>query len=192
MLRNLFLIYFFFIGFLKAQNIDHFEIYELNNQAFLTVTISQGSTCDGIIILRSTDSVNYKQVGEIPGVCGSSAEAKSYFFTDEKVEFNKTMYYKIQLGNFLLPNIVHIKIYKALFGAVNAFPNPCKENITFVLDNNNLILTKINVIDLKGNKVLELESNDKVIHVNLEALSPGIYHYLIMNDQWYSGKFILY
>lgn len=191
MLRNLFLIYFFFNGFLKAQNIDHFEIYELNNQAFLTVTISQGSTCDGIIILRSTDSVNYKQVGEIPGVCGSSSEAKSYFFTDEKVEFNKTMYYKIQLGNFLLPNNIQIKIYKAILGSINVFRNPCKENITFVLDNNNLNLTKINVIDLKGNKVLELESNDKVIHVNLEALSPGIYHYLIMNEQWYSGKFIL-
>ncbi len=191
MLKNLFLIYFFFNGLLKAQNIDHFEIYELNNQAFLTLTISQGSTCDGIIILRSTDSINYTQVGKIPGVCGSSTESKTYHYTDENSEYNTTLYYKIQLGNFLLPNVVKIKIFKAVKGNVHVFPNPCIESIYFVLDKMQVNTTIINVFDLQGKKVMNIESQEKAIELNTGSLNSGIYYYQIMNEQMYTGQFIV-
>lgn len=191
MYRFFFILFFVLSTILKSQNIDHFELYELNNQSFLTVTISQGSTCDGIKILRSNDSTNFTQVGEIPGVCGSSAEAKSYYFTDENVEYNTTMYYKIQLGNFLMPNVAKIKIYKSLKGAVHVFPNPCMGQLFFVLDNKLLNTTQIKIYDSLGNKVIDTERNEKAIEINLETLNAGVYYYQLVNEQLYSGKFIL-
>lgn len=191
MYRFLAILFCLFIVDLKSQTIDHFELYEVNNQAFLSVTISQGSTCDGIKILRAKDSINYIQVGEIPGVCGSSSESKTYHFTDEKTEYNTTLYYKIQLGNFLLPNVVKIKIFKALNGNVHVFPNPCKGFIYFVLDKEQINATKINVYDLQGKKVMNIESQEKAIELITDTLSSGVYFYQIVNEQLYSGQFIV-
>ncbi|MGY8927636.1 MAG: hypothetical protein ACKVJC_10130, partial [Flavobacteriales bacterium] len=67
---------FMFIGFSSlSQNedvISHFSATEFNGKVLLTFAITQGNTCNGVVILHSTDSVNFTQVESIEGICGSS------------------------------------------------------------------------------------------------------------------------
>ncbi len=77
----------------------NFSLFENNGKVYLNWSIVSGSTCNGIQIYRSTDSVMFTQVGNIPGICGSSSSAISYNFIDDNPVKNKVNYYRLELGN---------------------------------------------------------------------------------------------
>src|SRR5437870_3891883 len=83
----------------KAQTLlPVFEAIQVENRVQLNFTISAGNTCNGIQIFRSPDAVNFIEIGDIQGVCGSSDRSESYFFIDQAPLKNKTNYYRLQLG----------------------------------------------------------------------------------------------
>jgi hypothetical protein len=78
--------------------LNYFFANQFNNKVELSWEVKQGSTCNGMQIERSTDSVNYSFIGEIPGVCGSTASAQKFQFTDiSPMPFQKN-YYRIIAG----------------------------------------------------------------------------------------------
>ncbi|HXB12371.1 MAG TPA: T9SS type A sorting domain-containing protein, partial [Bacteroidia bacterium] len=64
-------------------------------------------------------------------------------------------------------------------GKVNAFPNPCTSNITFTTTINTL--QYINVYDVTGRKVEQVEMKNGTSNLNTSVFAPGMYLYTL-ND----------
>jgi len=64
-------------------------------------------------------------------------------------------------------------------GKVNAFPNPCTSQITFTTVGNTL--QYINVYDVAGRKVEQVEMKNGTTNVNTSEFAPGMYLYTLIN-----------
>ena len=89
---------------------DNFTVFENNEKVYLNWTIISGSTCNGIQIYRSTDSISYFKIGSIAGICGSSSTATNCNFTDNNPEKNKFNCYRLELGGNGTSEILSVEI----------------------------------------------------------------------------------
>lgn len=78
--------------------LSRFQAFKDKNRVILSWTIRQGNSCVGIGILRSTDSINFKPIGEIQGICGSFDAAQNFTYIDENPAKNNTNFYVLELG----------------------------------------------------------------------------------------------
>lgn len=85
-----------------------------NNQVYLSWEIGQGSTCNGIGVMRSVDSVSFVEIGSIEGVCGSTSEPQSYTFTDLTPQSNRTNYYRLNLGGLAFSSVLKFMYNKSV------------------------------------------------------------------------------
>jgi hypothetical protein len=73
--------------------LNYFFADQLDDKIQLNWEVKQGSTCNGMQIERSTDSINYSIIGQIDGICGSGSSAQKFDFTDtDPVPFQKNHY----------------------------------------------------------------------------------------------------
>jgi len=82
----------------QTVSVSNFFVFRNGKAVALHWTLDSGATCNGTVILRATDTTNYIQVGDIPGICGSNTAPISYTFTDENPVLNQTNYYKLKFG----------------------------------------------------------------------------------------------
>lgn len=75
-----------------------YQVFHANGIIYITCTITQGNTCNGITLYRSEDSIYFNPIDEIAGVCGSTAFDQKYTFTDENPIANSRSWYKLFLG----------------------------------------------------------------------------------------------
>lgn len=62
--------------------LNYFNANSTSNSVLLTWEIKGGNTCNGIAIFRSTDGINFQQIGQVDGLCGSTDFAVAYSYTD--------------------------------------------------------------------------------------------------------------
>ncbi|PKP02754.1 MAG: hypothetical protein CVU14_02995 [Bacteroidetes bacterium HGW-Bacteroidetes-9] len=53
--------------------LNNFTVIKNNGKIYLRWVITSGSTCDGTKIYRSDGQINFTQIGDISGICGSSS-----------------------------------------------------------------------------------------------------------------------
>jgi hypothetical protein len=65
---------------IKAQhvNLSNFYLIPNNKEVLMYWTIDSGPTCNGITVWHPTDSLNYKEIGNIVGICGSSSSSWNF------------------------------------------------------------------------------------------------------------------
>ena len=86
-----------FFYFAKANRITNFNLYNVNGNVEVRFTISKGAPCNGYKIWHSVDSLNFIQVFEDPGICGSNTEDITKSFLHSGPSSNLTHYYKVEL-----------------------------------------------------------------------------------------------
>ncbi len=89
--------------------LEKFTATEVNDDIVLNWTIEQGSTCNGIDITRSSDSLNFILIGDIEGICGDQEKSIPYTFVDENPIRNQINYYRLELGSVGSSDIISIK-----------------------------------------------------------------------------------
>jgi len=94
----IFLIFLTAVTRAQQVSVSGFIIYQDHNRVVLRWVLDSGATCNGITIMRATDTLQFNVVGSIPGTCGSGTSATSYSFTDNAPVLNGTNYYKLKLG----------------------------------------------------------------------------------------------
>jgi hypothetical protein len=148
---------FLFAMELKAQDhpiLSYFKAEVYGNQVVLTWNISSGNNCNGITIYHSSDSINYSEIGNIPGICGALDEDEPYRFTDENPTENKLNYYKLKLGNQGFTTPLAILYYETQESGFVFFPNPSSDEIS-VFVNGYYQNSSIVIYDASGKKVIE-------------------------------------
>jgi len=159
-----------------------FNVFESNGKVYLTWSIVSGSTCNDIQIYRSTDKINYTQVGGIPGVCGSIYNAVSYSFTDENPVKNKFNYYRLELGYSGSSQILSIEIIDFENNNYQIRPNPVIGNAKIYFDNNSKHTHQISIYNLNGAQVFSSSTNEDFFDLNTETFLSGMYVFTIASE----------
>ena len=161
--------------------LDNFNVFKNNGKVFLNWTIISGSTCNGIQIYRSTDGINFMQVGSIAGICGSSSTAVNYNFTDNNPEKNKINYYRLELGNNGSSEILSVKIIDIESG-YQIRPNPIIGKAKIYFDNNTKLQHQLFIYNLNGFQIFSSTTKEDFFELNTETFLSGIYFFTIETE----------
>ena len=161
--------------------LDNFTVFENNGKVYLNWTIISGSTCNGIQIYRSTDSINYIQVGSIAGICGSSSTAVNYNFTDNNPEKNKINYYRLELGSNGSSEILSVEIIDIESG-YQIRPNPVIGKAKIYFDNNTKLQHQLFIYNLNGFQIFSSTTKEDFFELNTETFLTGIYLFTISTE----------
>jgi hypothetical protein len=186
-MKNIFLIVSLFLGMngicQDAPVLQKFTVEELNGKAYLNWTIEAGGTCNGIGILRSSDTISFSQIGVLEGVCGSLSFPTNYTFTDEFPMENKINYYKLDLGGNGFSQIVGVEVIVIGEEKYLLFSNPIVEKSTLYFKNETNQLAELKVFDPEGGICLvKSTTTDQFELIRSEFSRKGIYLFTISVD----------
>lgn len=159
-----------------------------NKTVKLNWTTASEKNNDYFLIEKSTNGLNFSEIGKKKGA-GNSSAIKNYEFTDEN-PFKGVSYYRIKQidfdGKFDYSEVVSVSYQKNSDGScvLKVFPNPCpgKCNVTLsdCRENENSGII-IEIVDALGNKIqqyLPYRNSDGSFNFYLDEmnlLAPGIY-----------------
>lgn len=170
-------------SFSQAEDfLDNFQASVINDKVFLTWTIKSGNTCQGIEILRSTDTVNFEIIGTVEGVCGSVTEAKHYSFTDYIPVWNAVNTYKLNLGGAGFSQTVSVELIDVSDKGYAITPHPLSSSSKIHFKNDSGSLVTVRFYSLTGVLLLTETSNSNFIEVTSESLIIGEFLFTISSE----------
>jgi len=171
------------LGFaVRSQSIlSSFDIDLSQGNVLLAWTIKSGSTCNGMQVFRSQDSINFVLIEDIQGVCGSLSSSVSYTFTDHTPILNAINYYKIDLGGEEQSSVLGIEVINVLSNSFVLRPNPVTgaSDLYFENDNQNEVVLK--VFDDFGDVIYKSQTNSNKFVLDSTSFSDGLYYFSLEN-----------
>ncbi len=156
-----------------------FFVSETKGSVFLSWSIIAGSTCNGIQIYRSVDGINFSQVGEIAGVCGSANFEQPYSFTDNTPVKNKVNYYRLELGSQGISQTVSIEIVDIENSGYQIRPQPANAETKIYFNNNNRKEQQLTLYNVSGIEISTSTTNEDFFKLNTSLLPSGLYFFTI-------------
>ena len=138
-IKKLFLAFLLFIGVSLPGVSQEHEILSYffglikDDIIILKWGITGGNTCNGILINHSIDDINYEQVGEIPGICGSQIAEVPYTFIHDTPVNGQKNYYKLELGLQGSSTPLIITYFNTGENGYLLFPNPGRDEFQIVV-----------------------------------------------------------
>ncbi|HXH20319.1 MAG TPA: T9SS type A sorting domain-containing protein [Chitinophagales bacterium] len=179
----------------------YLQAYPVNNK-YIQVEWATATEINnmGFEILRSTDGVNFTQIGWRDGA-GNSSSTLTYGFPDHQVVPNQLYYYRLKQIDFDgtpdLTYIVSAMIVKQNVFTIGEFiPNPSSDNsrITVITDKEkDLNVTVYNTLgQIITNADHHVVAGTNTLDFNFSLLADGTYYAIIKADnEMYSRKLIL-
>lgn len=145
----------------------------------------------GFEIERSDDQSGWKKIGFVPGY-GNSAENKSYEFTDTKIVYNSSLFYRLKQidlnGSFELSEVVEINpTIVNTFSLEQNYPNPFNPStsIRFSIPNKSSVSLKVYTnLGEELETVYDgvLESGTYTFDFSGDNLPSGTYFYKLVSE----------
>lgn len=170
--------------------IDRLSARAIGSSVQIEVTLSAGYTCNGILITRSVDSMQFETVGLIGGVCGDSAAAVSYSFTDSFPPTNTRLYYQLLLGGRIPTDTRQVVVYDFQERPVIISPNPAKDWVEVRFEAAEGSVNTITITNQQGTKVKEVAAEDGYGKIWLQDLPGGLY-FLQIDKLRISGRLLI-
>ena len=161
--------------------LDNFTVFENNGKVYLNWTIISGSTCNGIQIYRSTDSISYFKIGSIAGIRGSSSTTTNYNFTDNNPEKNKINCYRLELGGNWTSEILSVEIIDIESG-YQIRPNPVIGKGKIYFDNNTKLQHQLFIYNLNGLQIFSSTTKEDFFELNTKIFLSGISPFTISTE----------
>ena len=177
----------------EALILDGFTGVAQPEQVQLRWTISSGETCNGTFIERSTDKINWIEIGDIPGVCGSSSAPVPYNFIDDSPVSNTINFYRLELGGQGYSKTISVPYYDYTEKGYVLIPNPVYENSTVYFGTSASEPFTIAIFNIAGQKVQQDSGTGGSYFINAQSLSAGPYLFVISRQgkKNVSGKMII-
>lgn len=164
----------------QADNIlSYFSASENNGSVYLSWQIKSGSTCNGIQIYRSTNNLNFVQIGDIPGICGNISFAQDYSFTDPNPVKNSKNYYRLELGNNGFSQTVAVEVIDISVTGFQVRPNPAATQVKILFDNDISLSHNLNLYNVIGSLVFSASGKEDFFELDTSFLSNGSYFFTI-------------
>ncbi len=174
--------------------LSNFKAELFNGNVLLSWTIKEGNTCNGTTIYRSTDSLNFVEIGDIQGVCGNLGIPTNYTFVDYQPEQNKKNYYRLDLGGIEISPIVSIEVIDISNQGFYLRPNPIVDQGRLFFSNSLNQEHRIWIYDALGRIRLSITTMENYIDIKANELSNGYFYFLISNTSTLTevtGSFII-
>lgn len=174
--------------------LNDFTAVVSGNRIVLDWEISEGSLCNGIKIERSDDNLNWTEVGEIVGQCGSIDEPQPYQFIDTEPIPNATNYYRLQLGTAGATSSINIKYIELGSDGYKVAPNPITTTAKIYFNNPNALSYCLKVTDITGELVYIREDiRTNTAEFDRAGLEQGYYFFTLLfhGKVKYSGKLVV-
>jgi len=159
--------------------LERFSVSKFQIKVYITWTIVQGSTCDGIKIYRSGNGTDFIEIGKIFGVCGNMAEPQNYDFTDINPIKNKVNYYRLEFGTGNFSQIVSLMLIDTDYSGYLLYPNPANTQINIHFSNKTKQETQLFIFNEKGEAVLNTTGRDDYFIINTADWPSGLYFFSI-------------
>lgn len=170
------------------------SIIEGNGILRFRVNIHSGSTCNGIFLERSIDSLNFELVDAEYGVCGSANFDVPYILIDSNPIFNQKVYYKFQLGDFSTEAFSYLFIQKNKEG-ITMYPNPSNGVVNILFPNSQRSFFDVKIINNQGLLMMsEANVREDSLKVLTEKLASGVYTVIVVstiNNIRYESKLVV-
>jgi len=163
-----------------------------NETVFIGVIIKAGSTCQGISIERSLDSLQFEEVGKIEGTCGSSFTDVPYTFTDLSPAQNAANYYRLKFGENGYSAIEKV-LFVRLIGGAKVIPNPVGAQTQIYFANPDRKNATFNLFDIRGQLVMTItDIKQDNFEVNTSNLASDVYTFSLRGEgiNKISGKLV--
>jgi len=171
--------------------LDYFEANEEDQSIFLKWAVTEGQTCNGITITRSSDGFFFQEIGRIEGVCGSPDVSVPYSFIDESPLKNQLNFYKLELGISDFSEVISIEYNEKNEEGYQIRPNPVKDFTTIYFDNPNFDEVSLLIFDSFGRQVDQYTSKSSFIEIEATGLSFGMFFFILKKpDETIKGKFL--
>lgn len=180
-----------------AQNqpeLDVFSATENNGAVYLSWRILAGGTCNGTNVLRSTDSLNFTEIGRIFGVCGDLSEPVSYSFIDESPIPNKRNYYRLELGKGNFSETIYTDVIDLGEQVYQIRPNPVQSKAKIYFDNSDKQVQTLSIYGINGQLIYAASGSNEFFEVDVQALHNGMYIFSITPENGQSitkGKILV-
>lgn len=175
----------FWISTAHAQfspKLNRFSAQHRDGIVYLDWVMASGSVCLGISIEKSEDSINFKEIGNIGGICGNLTKPMSYAFQDESPILNKKIYYRLSYPGLGHSNFITIVVIDVKKNDYEVNPNPSSGVSRINFYNPKGDLHHIKILNLSGVQVAEMETSSEVFEIASGTLEAGIYQFMIYND----------
>ena len=194
-MRNLVILFCLLLSTFQGSAQEHpflskFEVRESFGSVRVEWVMISGNTCFGIQILRSFNGVDFEEVGEIEGLCGSIEDSVEFNFVDETVVQFATHYYRLELGANGLSSIQDIFVDQVTVSdAIVVYPTGVDFVYVYaaVPSNADVLFT---LLDIQGREVqVGVMPNGSKMRID-KGLKPGsIYIYKVdYMDLSFRGK----
>lgn len=173
----------------QAVELDNFTINTDNKSVFIDWTLAGGSTCNGIKVYRSIgDTLNFVEIGDVSGVCGSSVAAVSYDYTDSSPIVNQAIFYRLKFGFSQLSEIKTVFIEYFGNKGILISPNPAVSSVLIEFENQNNSVLILKLFNSLGILVYQADDiKDSPFTLNVLPYANG--KYIIQLDNGGEIKF---
>lgn len=192
--------HYLILGFILMSNIllaqrtelDYFEASNNSGKILLKWSISKGSTCNGITITRSPDSLFFSPIGRIEGVCGDADSPQPYSFVDLNPLKNQKNYYKLELGTSSFSDVIAIELVNKNEEGYQVRPQPLKSQGSIYFDNDDFNNAHLNIYNFNGQLIYQSQTIENHFDINSQEWSAGLLFFSILLDgQEIKGKLLI-
>ena len=181
---------------LKAQifELDDFSVFQYEEDIYLSWVVSKGNTCNGILIERSSDNVQFEEINYISGVCGNPSYPQPFSFVDAHPLKNQFNYYRLKFG---LQGYSETRSFEYLYLEDDDFqirPNPAVDRVLLMFENTNIREHVVQIYSLRGKLILEHITNNSIFGMGLKGVPAGVYIVRITNksnSRSYSQRLVI-
>ncbi len=170
--------------------LTNFSVQQIDNSISIAWTVKAGFSCTDVNVEYSTDSVNFFPIYTYPGVCGATSEDQDYDFVQESPSSNKKNFYRMNLGNYGLSQV--LSVYYANYGAkgFSIIPNPIAGAGTLKFYNPRNASFNFEVYNSSGVFVHFQEISGDEIELSSTQFEGGGYFFRLYNSKnSFSGRF---
>jgi hypothetical protein len=160
-------------------SLDYFDIKQFNGNVYVDITLSEGNTCNGIIIQRSLDTIYFQNIAQFEGICGNTSSPTSYNFLDENPIINQTSYYRVKFGTNIYSEIIEILIIDSKDNEFQLRPHPANNETTLYFNNEPGFSYELTLFSIDGIKMRTLISSSNKFFINTSTFNNGFYIFSI-------------
>jgi hypothetical protein len=157
-----------------------FTAVRADSTGLLNWTSWQENASQKYIIEKSTDSLNFTKVGQVPAISHSDS-IQSYQFTDPDL-LNGNNYYRLVLylqnGDSLISPVRKI-VYEPGALVIGVYPNPTSGNIQI---NTTSSCQELQIFDVLGRKLMEKQCQGFEQQISIASFPPGVYFLKLFTD----------
>jgi hypothetical protein len=199
-MRHFLITFIFLLSFSLSAQIDRvvqFDAALSGGKTIITWTVGAGTTCESVVVQRSSDTAFFQDVYTYPSICGNSAVDESYAWIDEEPIPFSLNYYRLKVENVdftwakKVDNNSQIKK-----GELSIYPNPSRTNTAFWFEQKRGMIYQLVISDFMGKTIYTSnEEQTSTFELDVSALNAGVYNAFVLDEDGavaYSSKLVIF